>query len=974
MRMDKKPFLFDLSGLCRHEKSAAGLAYLVLICLVFAQVVFFSKSLMPLLFYPHGNTLAGSGSPSTRTPENTYNVDLATPAYYETPIDRFVGLVYRRGELPLWIPYLAAGKPVVAEYSPRALFPYQILQDMAPPVTWDFFILGRLWISGFFTFLFLRRLGASPIGAFLGGVFFMLGGSSMWFVSLQMLSNPSMTIPIVLAASELVLRKQTLAASIPMAVSVGLVLLAGQPESAIYVFALAALFLVVQASVLAGWRRLPGLLVRPGIAAVAGLLLAAPQVLPFLELVPLSFNQHRAGTFNNGAAVIRFPEAIGVIVPSYFTFPTFPREMPVNGYWDELGGYTGVTMMVLAVGGFLVAGRFLVQQALFLAVGLGILAKSFGYPLSYWVGSLPFFEQVWSQRWAGPVWVFSIACAAALGLDALLDRGCRAGARDDLVAWITAQRRTILEWVGGMFLVSALGAFAMDAVGIGEGPTTVTCLWTSPGACHARLWWHAAILGIAIPAMFAWGVSRRTPPELRERWWMARLFVAGLALAGLFQLVGTWIIDSRAALASPGREFQVLGQLAGGLMAILLVAAVLWLGARALRGGQIVPGLVALSVFELWFWVPRGTDIGTSWALFVLFAVGMVSALLLVTRRREIGALVAGLVALSVVAVEASAIRGLPPRRDPFTESAYIRYLRTHAGPHRVFGMHGTLYPNLAAAFGIRDVRYLNSLSVRTYVDYVSNYLRPPGSATWTPLWFPGVQEVQYSGAPIAQHPALWLARCPAAYARLGVKYVITPAALPLRDAFAVYGTAETGPFRLVYRGEVAIWENSSVLPRAFVSNRARVVDSRHAALAAFGPITRDRCPDATDWDMISVEEPVNVPVDTPGEGRSAHSTAEIVGEAPSEVRIDAVLDRAGVLVLADVHYPGWEATADGRLFRVLRVDGLFRGVVLPAGTHHVVFRYRPRSFTLGVELAILTGVALAAASVLEARWASRKR
>lgn len=444
MRMDKKPFLFDLSGLLSHEKASAGLAYFLLICLVFAQVVFLSKSLMPLLFYPHGNTLAGSGPSSDRTPENTYNVDLATPAYYETPIDRFVGLVYRRGAVPLWIPYLAAGKPLVAEYSPRALFPYQILQDVAPPVTWDFFILGRLWISGFFTFLFLRRLGASRTAAFLGGVFFMLGGSSMWFVSLQMLSNPAMTIPIVLAASELALRKQTLGASIPMAASVALVLLAGQPESALYVLALAALFVVAQASVMADRRRLPRLLVRPAVAAVAGLLFAAPQVFPFLELVPLSFNQHRAGTFHNGMALIRFPEAIGVIVPSYFTFPTFPREMPVNGYWDEIGGYTGITMMVLAVGGFLVAKRFVVQQALFLAVGLGILAKSFGYPLSYWVGLLPYFEQVWSQRWAGPVWVFSIACAAALGLDALLDRRPGVGARDDLLGWITAQRGTIL--------------------------------------------------------------------------------------------------------------------------------------------------------------------------------------------------------------------------------------------------------------------------------------------------------------------------------------------------------------------------------------------------------------------------------------------------------------------------------------------------------------------------------------------------
>ena len=965
--------LLDVSSLCRHEKTTAALAYLALICLVFAQVVFFSKSLMPLLFYPHG-VLAGGGSAESRVPENTYNVDLATAAYYETPIDRFVGLTYRRGELPLWTPYLAAGKPVVAEYSPRALFPYQILQDVAPAITWDFFILGRLWISAFFTFLFLRRIGASAVSAFLGGVFFMLGGSSMWFVSLQMLSNPSMTIPVVLYAAELAVSRRTLAASVPLAAGVALVLLAGQPESALYVLALAALFLVVRASRTADRRHLPGLLVRPTIAAFAGVLLSAPQVLPFLELVPLSFNQHGAGTFKNGMALVRFPEAIGVLVPSYFTFPTFAREMPVNGYWDELGGYTGVTMMVLAIGGFLAAGRLLVHQALFLGVGLGILGKSFGYPLTYWIGFLPLFEQVWSQRWAGPVWVFSIACAAALGLDAILDRRpATVGAHDAIVAWMTARRGTIVAWTAGLFVVSTLGAVAVNAVGIGDGPTTVTCLWASPGACHTRMWWHAAILGIAVPALFAWGVSRGTSAEIAAPWWKLRLFVGGLALSGLFQLAATWISDSRAALASPAAEFRVLGQLGGGVVAILLGAAVLWLCVRALRGHRVIPGIVGLAIFELWFWVPRGTDIGTSWILGVLFAIGMSSALALVTRRRDIAGLLMGLAAVSIVAVEVNAARGLPARRDPFVEDGYVRYLRAHAGSYRVFGMQGALYPNLAAAFGINDVRYLNSLSVGSYVEYVSNYLRPPGTATWTPLWFPGVQEFRYLGAPIGEHPALWLARCPAAYGRLGVKYVVTPVGLPLREAFAVYGTPETGPLRLVYRREVAIWENSAVAPRVFVSSLVRVVDSRTAALAAFGPITRNRCLDRPDQDAISVEEQINVPGGAALDTRPPRSKADIVEETANEVKIDAVLDRPGVVVLADVYYPGWQAIADDRAVGIVRVNGLFRGVVLPPGTHHVVFRYRPRSFTLGLQLAVLAGSVLAAASALEARARPRR-
>ncbi len=84
--------LVGIPRLRHYEKSIAGLGYLALICLVFAQVVFLSKSLMPLLFYPYGNA-ATSAPSSVRTPEHTYSVDLATPAYYETPMDRFVGLM-----------------------------------------------------------------------------------------------------------------------------------------------------------------------------------------------------------------------------------------------------------------------------------------------------------------------------------------------------------------------------------------------------------------------------------------------------------------------------------------------------------------------------------------------------------------------------------------------------------------------------------------------------------------------------------------------------------------------------------------------------------------------------------------------------------------------------------------------------------------------------------------------------------------
>ncbi len=64
-----------------------------------------------------------------------------------------------------------------------------------------------------------------------------------------------------------------------------------------------------------------------------------------------------------------------------------------------------------------------------------------------------------------------------------------------------------------------------------------------------------------------------------------------------------------------------------------------------------------------------------------------------------------------------------------------------------------------------------------------------------------------------------------------------------------------------------------------------------------------------------------------------------------------------------DLHYPGWIAEEDGRRLPILRADGWFRAVALPAGTHTVVFRYRPYSFYAGA------AVSAAALLVLLVLW-----
>src|SRR5262249_42567112 len=71
--------------------------------------------------------------------------------------------------------------------------------------------------------------------------------------------------------------------------------------------------------------------------------------------------------------------------------------------------------------------------------------------------------------------------------------------------------------------------------------------------------------------------------------------------------------------------------------------------------------------------------------------------------------------------------------------------------------------------------------------------------------------------------------------------------------------------------------------------------------------------------------------------------------------------DSAGILVVTDLHYPGWVAEEEGRRLPLLRADGYFRAVALPAGTHRIEFRYRPLAFYAGAAVSVLSLLTLLA-------------
>ena len=99
----------------------------------------------------------------------------------------------------------------------------------------------------------------------------------------------------------------------------------------------------------------------------------------------------------------------------------------------------------------------------------------------------------------------------------------------------------------------------------------------------------------------------------------------------------------------------------------------------------------------------------------------------------------------------------------------------------------------------------------------------------------------------------------------------------------------------------------------------------------------------------------------------AADGEAVITQETPERITMRVSTTGPGYAVLADAYAPGWRATLDDRPVPILRADGLFRAVALPAGEHTVEMEYRPADVVAGLGLGLL-GVLLVTVYGIAAR------
>jgi hypothetical protein len=438
-------------------------------------------------------------------------------------------------------------------------------------------------------------------------------------------------------------------------------------------------------------------------------------------------------------------------------------------------------------------------------------------------------------------------------------------------------------------------------------------------------------IGTLLLALFGWRYLRRSPP-------LRALFVLQVIALG-FSVRAPLVDHTLGALPlftiAANKRFLLVFCFSNAAMAALAVhewrraarwsrADVIWLGAvggfLALLAGQRYFGTFARHP-QAWIHAYGKQEL----LHFAAFLVLTVAALVLMRapRRRLTTA-----AAVALPLFVAADIHLVHYRYNPFVRPDTIypttpamTFLKSRETP-RVLPIGTHIGPNILSAYGIEDPRMYDAVTYGPLAGYLA-----------------AMQAVSvWSVVRTAPSPLTSVA---------GIRYLWAspdwkPASGSVRQVFAAGGDR--------------IYEDPQARPAAYLTPAWTAVASPEAALNALS--TQDAA-----GTLTVLEGPPPAPT---GAAPAAVQAAQVFRESPSRVRVELPGQGGGLLVLNDCYYPGWTAAVDGRPVGILRANGTFRGVLVPAGSRTVSFHYAPRSFTLG---ALISALALALAGLLARRW-----
>ena len=403
-------------------------ALLLLPCLLLWPVVFGGAVFLPADLL-HDVAPWRTSDPKTLVPWNPLHWDGMAEFY---PWRLFAAQTLRAGFIPLWNPHQFCGTPFVANSQSAVFYPLNLLFCLLPVArAFGVSVLLHLWLTGFFQYRFLRSpaLGLGRGAALLGAVAWQMCHWQVAWLALPTFLCVSAWLPLALLLVDRAAERPTPARAVPLGLVLGLMLLAGHLQIALYCFGLVGAYALFRLRSL--WRaKWPALLGCTALALALAFGLAAPQLLPAVELSRFS---HRAGGAVTGAAYagyvrLALPPAdlVTLFLPGFYGNPTLGTFWGIGtnggpGAYMENACYGGVLPLLLALLAIVGTWRMRAETRFFAWAALTVLLLALGTPLN----ALPFFGLPGFAQTGSPgrilvLWSFCVSVLAAAGAQRLL--------------------------------------------------------------------------------------------------------------------------------------------------------------------------------------------------------------------------------------------------------------------------------------------------------------------------------------------------------------------------------------------------------------------------------------------------------------------------------------------------------------------------------------------------------------------------
>jgi len=385
--------------LLKNPYIIAAIVLCTALVIAFSNVVFLGKTL----------TTSGFSTGTLQTGPYLYKgtrsfspvTDPAASAWHFEPAMQLNNQAYKNGELPLWNPYNGGGQPLAGDMQSSSFNPIALPVLVNPsPVMWDFFLLFRLFLAGFFTFIFLKLINIKTAGALAGAITFMLSGYMMFFVNMAHL-NVEILIPLMLMATELLHRQKSLFSLVVLAIASALVVIGGMPEAALVNFGFATIYFVYrtfQEYKKVGANNYSPLL-KPvfqfSLAMVAGILISTMSWAPFMQYSQIFWSKHSYVSGLKHLSPLNIMQFLA----------------PLSTGVDNIT-YFGVVPLFLC----LVAKKEHELKWFFSIAALVVVMKIFGLAIN-WLGYLPLLNRIFFFKYGQALLAMCIAILTAMAID-----------------------------------------------------------------------------------------------------------------------------------------------------------------------------------------------------------------------------------------------------------------------------------------------------------------------------------------------------------------------------------------------------------------------------------------------------------------------------------------------------------------------------------------------------------------------------